>query len=273
MQYLFAPIFLVMGAASIYGDQVSTTTPAPKDRDDLVTGVGKAQARETLVPYYMERVDVSPRGDVLGLKEIVARRSDGAIVRKGGLAPGDTLNFARDVTFPDGTRVTVYDSIKAKTTWPLDELQRAFFRAKVIDGPAECTMGGNTPLRRERMQGQDVDMVQFSANARRVTLWQAPKLGCEYLYDKVEVPARDGSLRIDMEVKTTTLVIGEPDGRLFEVSPDLVEMKPSEALRKLWSSVEPPVPADLKAAFLRENERQGAEQDKRYEAAKSGVRQ
>jgi hypothetical protein len=226
-----------------------------------------------LVPYYMERVDISPRGEGFGLEEIVARRSDGAIARKGGLRPGDTLNFARDVTFPDGTRVTVFDSINAKTTWSLDEVQRAFFRAHVIEGPAVCTMGGNTPLRRERMAGQDVDVVQFSANARRVTVWQSPKLGCEYLYDKAEVHARDGSFSIDMEVKTTTLVIGEPDGRLFEVAPDLVEMKPSEALRKLWSSVDPPVPAELKAAFLREEERHGAEQDKRYEVAKSGARQ
>jgi hypothetical protein len=101
----------------------------------------------------------------------------------------------------------------------------------------------------------------------------SPQLGCEYLYDQVAAPSRDGSFRIDMEVKTTKLAIGEPDGRLFEVAPDLVEMKPSEALRKLWSSMDPPVRAELKAAFLLAEERLGAEQDKRYEAAKSRTRQ
>ena len=64
-------------------------------------------------------------------------------------------------------------------------------------------MGGNTVLRRERMERQDVDVIQFNANARRVTVWQAPRLGCEYLYDKAEVPSREGSMRIDMEVKAT----------------------------------------------------------------------
>jgi len=255
-----------MAAASIYGDQAPTTVPiAPRKTPPPLI---------SLASYYMERVDISPRGVMFpSLKEVVARRSDGAIVRMGALRPGDILAFGRDVTFPDGRRVTVYESIKVKTTWPPDEVQTRFFRAHLIEGPAECTMGSSTPLRREQMEGQDVDVVQFSAGANRVTLWQAPKLGCEYLYDKAEAPGRDGSFRIDMEVKTTKLVIGEPDARLFEVAPDLVEMKPSEALRKLWSSVDPPVPAELKAAFLRDEERLGAEEDKRYEAAKSRARQ
>jgi hypothetical protein len=235
-----------------------------------VTGSGRAQTRETLSPYYLERVDISPRGEMFGLKEVVARRSDGAIVRIGALRPGDFGGFARDVTFPDGTHVTVYDSINAKTTWqPPDEVQTRISRAQLLEGPAQCAMGSNAPLRREQIEGQDVDVIQFTAGANRVTVMQAPKLGCEYLYDKAEAPARDGSFRIDMEVKTTKLVIGEPDAHLFEVAPNLVEMKPSEALRKHWSSVDPPVPSEQKAFFLREQERLGAELDKRYGAANS----
>jgi hypothetical protein len=265
MPSLLAPILLIMGAASIYGDQAPTTVPIPprKTPPPLIS----------LAPYYMERIDISPRGEMFDLKEIVARRSDGAIVRVGSLRPGDIVAFGRDVTFPDGTRVTVYDSIKAKSTWPSNEVQTPSFRAHLIEGPAECTIGSNTALRREQMEGQDVDVVQFSAGANRVTVWLAPKLGCEYLYDKAETPARDGSFRIDMEVKTTKLVIGEPDAHLFEVASDLVEMKPSEALKRLWSSKDPPVPAELRAAFLRGEERLGAEQDKLYEAAKSSARQ
>jgi hypothetical protein len=273
MRPLLASILLLMGAALIHGDQTPTTVPIPKDRNGPVTGTARAQSRVKLAPYYLERVDTSPGGEAFGLKEVVARRSDGAIVRVGALRPGNILAFGREVTFPDGTRVTVYDSIKAKTTWPPDEVQTRFSQARLIDGPAECNMGSNAPLRREQLEGQDIDVIQVAAGRNRVTVWQAPKLGCEYLYDKAEAPARDGSFRIDMEVKTTKLVIGEPDARLFEVAPDLVEMKPSEGLRKLWSSVDPPVPAELKAAFLRGEERLGAEQDKRYEAAKSRARQ
>jgi hypothetical protein len=97
-----------------------------------------------------------------------------------------------------------------------------------------------------------------------VTVWRAPKLGCEYLYDKAEAPNRDGSFRIDLEVKTTKLVLGEPDPQLFEVASGLAEMKPSEALHKLWSTVELPLSADQKAAMLRQVDREGAEMDKRY---------
>ena len=170
-------------------------------------------------------------------------------------------------------RLTLYAFSSDNWSRPPDEVQTRFSQARLIEGPAECTMGSNTPLRREQLEGQDVNVIQFATGRNRVTVWQAPKLGCEYLYDKAEVPARDGSFRIDMEVKTTKLVIGEPEARLFEVAPDLVEMKPSEALRKLWSTMDPPVPTELKPAFLREEERVGAEQDKRYEAAKSRSRQ
>jgi len=271
MSTLLAPILLVIGAASIHAEQAPTTVS--QDPKQAATAVGRSQARQTLAPYYLERVDTSPRGQSFGLKEIVARRSDGAIVHIGALAPGDMRAFGRDVTLPDGTRVSVYDSIKAKTTWPPDEMQAQFHRAQLLEGPAECVMGSNPPLRREQMEGQDVDVVQFNLGARRVTVWAAPKLGCEYLYDKAEDPAGGGSFRIDMEVKTIKLVIGEPDARLFDVASDLIEMKPSEAMRKRWSVTEPPVPAEQKAAFLRAGERMAAEQDKRYEAANSKVRQ
>jgi hypothetical protein len=114
------------------------------------------------------------------------------------------------------------------------------------------------------MEGQDVDVIQMTHGANRVTLWSAPKLGCEYLYDKAEAPNRDGSFRIELEVKTTKLVLGEPDPQLFEVASGLIEMKPSEALHKLWSAVDLPLTDDDKAAILRQIDREGAEMDKRY---------
>ena len=43
-------------------------------------------------------------------------------------------------------------------------------------------------------------------------------------------------------------------------------MKPSEALRKLWSSVDLGFSDDVKTQQMREIERQGAELDKRYQA-------
>jgi hypothetical protein len=174
------------------------------------------------------------------------------------------------VNFPDGRHVTVYDSVKAKVTWPsASEAEMLFLSSRATEGPADCSLHSNaTLLRRDQMEGQTADVIQLSAGEKRVTLWEVPKLGCEYLYDKVEAPALNGGFRTELEVKTTKLVIGEPEARLFEVAPDLVEMKPSEAQRKLWETIDLPLRDEEKAAFRRELQRQGAEADRRYEAGK-----
>ena len=46
-------------------------------------------------------------------------------------------------------------------------------------------------------------------------------------------------------------MIGEPDPHLFEVASGLTEMKPSEALRKLWSSIDLGSSDDFKAQRAR----------------------
>lgn len=138
-------------------------------------------------------------------------------------------------------------------------------RDRATAGPAECSVGNQTLLRHEQLEGQDVDVIQMTAGANRVTLWSAPKLGCEYLYDKAEAPNRDGTFRIDLEVKTTKLVLGEPDPQLFAVAAGLVEMKPSDAVHRLWSTIDLPLSDDQKAAILREIDREGVEMDKRYQ--------
>ena len=73
------------------------------------------------------------------------------------------------------------------------------------------------------------------------------------------------------ETQTTRLVLGEPEARWFEIAPNLVEMKPSEAQRRLVESVEWPLGPEDKAAMMRRMERQGAVLDARYLLnAKSG---
>jgi hypothetical protein len=239
----------------------SRTMTATKSSDKLQA------PRVPIESYILERSITRPDGvEMVGRKEILARREDGSTVRMNSVGLGENTPFSRDISFIDGRQVTVYESIHAKVTWPArNEAEMSYQRDRAITGPGECDQSNSTLLRHDQMEGQDVDVIQFSAGSNRVTLWSAPKLGCEYLYDKAEAPARDGTFRTDLEVKTTKLVLGEPDPQLFEVAPSLVEMKPSEALRKVWGSLDLPVSADEKAAMLREIDRQGAEMDKQYQ--------
>jgi hypothetical protein len=85
---------------------------------------------------------------------------------------------------------------------------------------------------------------------------------------------QDGSFRVSAETKATRLLIGEPDPRLFEIGPDLVEMKPSEAERRFVDSLKMDLDAlglsaqekaILQRELAREVEREGADADKRYQ--------
>lgn len=73
-----------------------------------------------------------------------------------------------------------------------------------------------------------------------------------------------GEFRPSGETKTTRLVIGEPEAKLFEIGPDLVEMKPSEAQRRLVKSID--VSEEVRAAMEREIESITAADDKRYQS-------
>ncbi len=217
--------------------------------------------------FYLERAMAGSNGAPFhdAEKEIIARRFDGSIARLASVGPVANGVFSREIDFIDGRHITVYDSIHAKVTWPVrSDMEMQYQRDHATTGPGECDIGQSTPLRREQMEGVDVDVIQTGAGANRVTLWSAPRLGCEYLRDKAEAPNRDGSFRVALDVKTTKLVLGEPDPQLFEVGSGLIEMRPSEALRKLWGTLDLPVGEGERAAILREIERQGAELDKRY---------
>jgi hypothetical protein len=155
-------------------------------------------------PYYLERT-VSRRDSGFGAKEILARRSDGAIVRMNSVGPVEQGQFARDLQFPDGRSLTLYDGIKAKVTWPLmSEIEIGFRRSKALAGTPDCSEGGRL-LRHDQMEGQKVDVFQITAGSHRLTLWAAPALGCENLYVNSETMQLDGSFRPAVETKTTLL--------------------------------------------------------------------
>jgi hypothetical protein len=216
------------------------------------------------VPYYLERT-VSMPNSRFDTKEILGRRSDGATVRMAWVGPADHGQFVRELKFPDGRSLTLYDSVKAKVTWPaLSEVETSLLRSKAVTG-TDCS-AGRTLLRHDQVAGEEVDVFQNTAGPYRVALWAAPRLGCESLYVNSEAIQQDGSFRPSAETKTTRLVIGEPQAYLFEIAPDLVEAKPSEAMRRLWESLDLGLDAEQKAAMLRDLERQGADADRRYQS-------
>jgi hypothetical protein len=221
-----------------------------------------------LAPYYLERNAHDPNGG-MNHREILARRSDGALLRISGAGPAQLALSTRDLEFPDGRHVTVFDSIKAKVTWPMPGAgEMHYLRARRTEGPGDCAAGmSGKLLRHDQVEGQDVDVVEMNAGTYRLTNSMAPKLGCESLYVKSESPARSGgSFQIAMETKTTKLIVGEPDPGLFEVAPGLEEMKPSEAQTKLWESADLGLSPEDKASMLRQMQRQFADEDRRYAA-------
>jgi len=226
------------------------------------------------VAYYLELSVTLPQEPAVGT-EIRARRSDGAtvMIAHNPAAPAEDW---RELRFPDGKSATIYDNIKAKVTWPEPIPLESLAPGQVIDIqelrnspislPSDCHSGsGEVLLRMDQMEGQEVEVLQLIARSHRITMWAAPKLGCQPLYVDSEVMLANGSFRPAAETKTTRLTLGEPDPGLFEIGTDLAEMKPSEARCKAWESMNPRATEEQKAAALREVARETADDDRRYE--------
>jgi hypothetical protein len=235
-----------------------------------------AQPSVLIQPYYLERTVTFPpqSSDLPGVnvtKEILARRSDGAIANMQTNRLDKSGQYSRDLKFPDGRTLTLYDGVKARVTWPeLSDPEIGTLSSKLAK--PDCGSNGRERmlLRHEQMEGVDVAVIQQSSGSFRITTWEAPSLGCQQLYVKSEQMNSFGGFRVSAETKTTRLLIGEPDPRLFEVGRELVEMKPSEAEQRWWDSMKVDfdalgLNAQEKAVLQRELQREGAEADKRYQ--------
>jgi hypothetical protein len=230
----------------------------------VAPSAASSAARVPIESYYLERAVSDPSHNVH--EEILARRADGATMTRRSPIRIKPDAYVRDLQFPDGRTVTIYDGINAKVTWPVLSGHGIVIRRDQVDGPSECPVSSNgSRLRRDSIEGQDVDVIQENAGAYRLTMSSAPRLGCQALYVNSEAIQPNGSFRQSMETKATKLVMGEPDARLFEIGADLVEMKPSEAQRRFWESLDLPMTADEKAIMLQELQRQGADADRRYQ--------
>ncbi len=252
------------------------TSAAPPSVRPPVPSSPPVQSSVPIQPYYLERTVIFPpqSSDLPGVnvtKEILARRSDGAVANMETNRLDKSGQYSRDLKFPDGRTLTLYDGVKAKVTWPaLREPEIGTLGSKLAK--PDCGANGRERmlLRHEQMEGVDVAVIQQSSGSFRITTWEAPSLGCQHLYVKSEQMNSFGGFRVSAETKTTRLLIGEPDPRLFEVGPDLVEMKPSVAEQRWWDSLKVDfdalgLNAQEQAVLQRELQREGAEADKRYQ--------
>src|SRR5690349_1101429 len=167
--YWFAAVSLVI-ALSLYGAKHATFH-------------FKAYAQVTATPFVAE-TDIyefrsNPQG-TLFFKEVVARRSDGSTAEVSSKGPiwGASM---RKVTFMNGSTVSVFDFISARSSFKMKPQELAELKQKLNNSPVDCVYRGDAQIiDRQMLFGQQVIVQQHLVNINqeqlRATEWLAPKL-------------------------------------------------------------------------------------------------
>jgi hypothetical protein len=188
----------------------------------------------------------SESGDLVS-KQTEAMRSDGAFVLvasifgKLGLNSGETV---RKITFPDGSVVSVFDSISTKTTWPhLSSTTLAAMKQNLLNPPSNCVRTRETLLGFETMSALQVATVRTGSlkqEGQEWVDWRAPQLGCALLKTQGHEQLPDGSAKLRTDVRLASLALGDPEATLFDTCSSCEELRPSEALRRIAARVGSP---------------------------------
>jgi hypothetical protein len=161
----------------------------------------------------------------------IAVRSDGSRVdltlepRKGWRS--------RRIAFASGVEQTVYDEVKAVSTFQLSAAEHRNHMKSQLDPGANCLapINGVQPPRPSVLQATEIRagiQVVRILNGSGITQWRAPALGCVMLEHFVDWdPAKPGTQTTLLKADSVTL--GEPDPALFNVPSDYSEMLPSKA--------------------------------------------
>ncbi len=197
-------------------------------------GAGPAHAQSAIAPFYTETTIYVIDKDqtlVAQSKVIMARKADGTTVHIRSVVPRELTTLVRELEFMDGNKITLYDSIKMKSTWPKDEGADNKSVVDALSPHSYCDVhGASVRLGDSMILGQTTNMVQqMIAGRYRVTQWLAPALGCEVLYYESELINSDGSFTLTAKGTTTVLKTGEPDSSLLDVGSTYAETKPSDA--------------------------------------------
>lgn len=201
----------------------------------------EVHAEIRIQPFYLEQtISMRHSGDGAfwpAKHVIVARKSDGTTVRSESLGPSDDAPRVRTVLSPAGMSVTLYDSLRMKTTWPLrrDGPEVALGR-QLASVSSDChPPGPPTVVGFATIQDVAVAVSKEVRDENISTRWSAPALACEDLYYRNEERQADGTFAVVYETVTTKLVLGEPgpEAELFVINDDYTESTPSDALNAL----------------------------------------
>ncbi len=187
---------------------------------------------------------------------VLAVRADGArsttenVHGRKRLLAGETV---RAVLFPDGTTVSIFPFIAAKTSPPHKHaVTAARAISRLLNPPPDCAIAGSRLVGYDTVGGWRVAGLEYASDAlgSYVIEWDAPELGCTKLQYKAYERQPDGKFRLGAEGRFVKVELGQPDSALFDVPTDYQEMKPSDVVHLL---------------ARRYNETLGGDQEKFYE--------
>ena len=196
------------------------------------------QVPQPVTPFTLVREVVSFQHSVEGelhRSQTIAVRGDGSrsvtetILGKAGISRSE---LKRTIHFADGKRVTQFLALGVKNTWPtLDEATVAerMARSQAVEA-ANCVIPGWAVIGADTIQQQPVAILSdsFGDPAWKLTVWEAPQLGCEDLRQRSYNKQAEGSFALRTETRTVSLRVGEPDTSLFEEPAGLREASPME---------------------------------------------
>lgn len=179
-----------------------------------------------------------PEGQPVKLhhRRTVAVRSDGTRATLSTLSgrAGQAGEEERIIAFLDGRTVSIHRGIAAKTTFAPRSAVAAARKARLFSPPPNCVYPGFEFAGRDTIAGELAVILKHVSEPLgwATTTWEAPGLGCEQLQYQSYDKQPDGSFKLSTEMRTISLVMGEPDPQLFDLPQSgYEEMKPSDILR------------------------------------------
>jgi len=213
-----------------------------------------ASAQVRVAPFVLRtesyNYDKGPKGELF-VKEVVARRSDGATAEISTVGEPSSGNTVKTLTFLDGRAVVVYDPIQAKSSWHITTARLAALKEHLLNSASDCMPrekreGKRSVIGDDVVLGHKAIRIQSDLSSGRIIDWKAPDLACETLEFTFEERQPDRSLKLKTHEKAVSLDIGEPPSNMFDSGADYAEMKPSEAQARYFQKVGAPEDAASK---------------------------
>lgn len=195
------------------------------------------------------------KGDGFHVKHVIyGYKSDGSLAKWDERDWGNGPVIVKTVRDVQSRQAVTYEStLKSKMTLPLSE--EDIRKVQTVRGTCVEPEPGIT-VEAERFLGFDVIKKtevltnEAAGRERRLEVWLAPELNCTSVKYVVSKPAPDSGWTVEAHGEATSITLGEPDPRLFDLPTDYSELPPVETfseLRKLHGRAPvPPSPGELK---------------------------